>query len=110
MPTGTASGVLGSVNSTTVQVDPAFQNGWANLRFTGANATGVGLITAGATSDTIDIGGAAVTPAVDHTYLGLPVTGFMVRTFNNGTLTCGTASCQGNYGSLFGHKFRQDIF
>jgi hypothetical protein len=109
MPTGTTSGVLGSVNSTTVQVDPAFQNGWANVFFTGANAA-IGLLTAGATSDTIDIGGATVTAGVDHTYLGLPVTGFMVRTFNNGTLTCGAATCQGNYGSLFGHKFRQDIF
>ena len=38
------------------------------------------------------------------------MTGFMVRTFDNGTLTCGTASCQGNYGAMFGHKFRQDIF
>jgi hypothetical protein len=109
MPTGTTSGVLGSVNSTTVQVEAGFQNGWANVFFTGANAA-IGLLTAGATSDTIDIGGATVTAAVDHTYLGLPVTGFMVRTFNNGTLTCGAASCQGNYGSLFGHKFRQDIF
>jgi hypothetical protein len=35
---------------------------------------------------------------------GLPAIGFMVRTFRNGTLTCGSTSCQGNYGGSFAHK------
>jgi hypothetical protein len=43
------------------------------------------------------------------TFFGLPVTGFMVRTFSNNTLTCGTASCQGNYGSAFNHSYRTTI-
>jgi hypothetical protein len=34
---------------------------------------------------------------------GLPVTGFMARTFENGTLTCGGSTCQGNYASAFPH-------
>jgi hypothetical protein len=33
----------------------------------------------------------------------------MVRNFRNGTLTCGTANCQGNYGSLFQHSYRTTV-
>ncbi len=36
--------------------------------------------------------------------LGLPWTGFMARTFENGTLKCGSASCQGNYSGVFPHR------
>jgi TRAP-type mannitol/chloroaromatic compound transport system permease large subunit len=40
--------------------------------------------------------------------IGLPVIGFMVRTFENGQLTCGNAVCQGNYGGAFPHtSFRE---
>ena len=40
-------------------------------------------------------------------YWGLPVVGFMVRTFRNGNLQCGGAVCQGNYGGAFPHKYRR---
>jgi hypothetical protein len=40
---------------------------------------------------------------------GLPVVGFMVRTFLNGTLTCGSINCQGNYGGSFVHRYRRFI-
>ena len=46
---------------------------------------------------------------VPATFFGLPVTGFMVRTFANGNLTCGAATCQGNYGSLFNHSYTTTI-
>lgn len=36
--------------------------------------------------------------------LGIPAVGFMVRTFENGTLTCGSQRCQGNYASAFPHR------
>jgi hypothetical protein len=32
-----------------------------------------------------------------------------MRTFTNGTLTCTTGSCQGNYGGLFQHSYRTTI-
>ena len=114
MPTTAVSGVLGSRNTTTIHVTDSFQNGWANLRFTGANATGVGIAADPATS-----GGALMTglptgqvnfAANPTTYLGLPSTGFMIRTFSNGTLTCGSGTCQGNYASLFDHAYRNNIF
>jgi len=108
MPTGLISGVLGSRNVTPINVNTAWENGWANLFFNGTNAkTPIGLDSL-ATSNTVTLTPlATVTGAQEYT--GLPVVGFMVRTFNNGTLTCGTAKCQGTYGSAFDHKFQQDI-
>lgn len=103
----TASGVLGSRNFRTVAVDGSFQNGWAALTFIGANASGSGLASAAGFAYNIRTG--TVSAAAPHTYYGLPVTGFMVRTFNNGSVTCGTATCQANYGSLFRHAFRKNI-
>jgi hypothetical protein len=108
----TASTVLGSKNVTNVNVTSGFQNGWGILQFTDTGASlGLG---ATATSQHISMGteapnalGAAVLGPV--TFLGLPVTGFMVRTFSNATLTCGTASCQGNYGAAFTHSYRTTI-
>ncbi len=107
----TTSTVVGSKNLTNVTVKSGFQNGWAALTFTGAGA-GLGL-GADVTSQLIAMGtdtpafGAPATGAV--TFFGLPVVGFMFRTFSNGTLTCGTASCQGNYGGLFAHSYQTSI-
>jgi hypothetical protein len=106
----TASTVLGSKNVTNVSVTSGFQNGWASLTFTGAGSiAGLSGVVA-ATSQRIVLGTAALpapgTIAVGAaTFFGLPVTGFMVRTFSNNTLTCGTASCQGNYGAAFRHSY-----
>ena len=106
-----ASGVLGSVNNTNINVTPTFQNGWANLLFTGTNATGVGLVAPAGSRVTLNQT-APLAPAIvagGATFQGLPVTGFMVRTFVNGTLNCGTAACQGNYSALFKHSYRNTI-
>lgn len=112
MPTSTAqSGVLGSFNVTNVNVTSTFQNGWARLTFTGAGATTLGM--GSSVSDRSIMDSTAVTTVlaggVPATFFGLPVTGFMVRTFANGNLTCGTATCQGNYGSLFNHSYTTSI-
>jgi hypothetical protein len=117
MPTGTASGILGSANTTAVNVTSTFQNGWALLSFTGANAVPggtVGMAGALATSQRVVLDQVGPVPATVSTagvvtFYGLPVTGFMVRNFRNGSLTCGTATCQGNYGSLFTHSYRTTI-
>ena len=113
MPSDTAvSTVLGSKNLTNVNVTSGFQNGWAQMLFSGTGALN-GLSGALGSSQRISLGtnaatmGAPVAGAV--TFTGLPVTGFMVRTFSNNTLTCGTASCQGNYGSAFNHSYRTNI-
>jgi hypothetical protein len=107
-PTDTSiSGVLGSRNTRTVTVQD-FQSGWANLSFTGPGATSSLVGGLGGTGERVNltgIGPAAITGAGAVTFFGLPVTGFAVRTFANGTLTCGTGACQGNYGGLFRHSY-----
>jgi hypothetical protein len=104
----TVSTVLGSKNLTNVNITSGFQNGWGILTFTGAGSTnGLGAIgTSQRVSLSPTIGVAALGVA---TFIGLPVTGFMVRTFANGQLVCGTAACQGNYGAAFGHSYRTTI-
>jgi hypothetical protein len=111
LPTGN-SGVLGSVNNTNINIGNGFQNGWAILQFTGTNATTVGLVAPVGSRRVFDQTTpvpAAAPIAGAGTFFGLPVTGFMVRTFANGTLTCGTAACQGNYSALFNHSYRNTI-
>lgn len=103
---GNNSGVLGSKNSVSVTVPNNFQNGWASLTFTSAGASATGLTSAaGATLDQL---GAAT--AVGRTYVGLPVTGFMVRSINNNAVACAsgtsTVTCQGNYSALYRHAYR----
>jgi hypothetical protein len=44
-----------------------------------------------------------------HVLSGLPVVGFMARTFEFGALNCGGATCQGNYGSAFPFKYRRSV-
>jgi hypothetical protein len=111
----TVSAVLGSKDLTNVTVRSGFQNGWATLTFTGANASAVGLASSGLGGTTrtamgMDLPpGTVVTTAGEVTFFGLPVTGFAMRTFTNGTLTCTTGSCQGNYGGLFQHSYRTTI-
>jgi hypothetical protein len=106
-PTSGPTGVLGSVNKLFVTIPSTFQNGWANLKFTGTNATSVGLVTLAASEsgDVSGLGPVVLGSPGPYTFTGLPVTGFMIRTFDNGTLTCGSASCQGNYASLFRHSY-----
>lgn len=112
MPAATTeSTVLGSRNLTNVNVTSGFQNGWASLAFTGAGAAaGLG---SDVTSERASIGtdapvfGGVVAGAT--TFIGLPVTGFMVRTFNNANVPCGAATCLSAYGGLFNHSYRTTI-
>lgn len=107
----TSSAVLGSVNLTNVNVTSTFQNGWARLTFTGAGAATLGMGSSTTERAFMDSTAAATTVSATApaTFFGLPVTGFMVRTFRNGNLACGTATCQGNYGSLFKHSYATRI-
>ena len=84
-----------------------FQNGWARITFLGSKAlsplglsslTGARLTTAG------------VATVNNHTFVGLPVTGFMARSFKNATLPCTTAAgaattCSVLFESNFAHGY-----
>jgi hypothetical protein len=116
IPSGT-SGVLQSKNTTSIGLasNATFPHGWAIINYTGANAAAGGTgLAAGATSERVVLNqtapvAAPVATAGAFTFSGLPTTGFMVRSFANGTLSCGTASCQGNYSALFAHSYRKTI-
>jgi len=115
LPAG-SSGVLGSVNNTNISIATGYQNGWALLSFTGTNAAGTGLTAPASTRVVLNqvIGAPTLAAAAAVRFNGLPVTGFMIRTFNNGTLSCtgssgAAGSCQGTYSALFNHSYRNLI-
>jgi hypothetical protein len=98
-----SSKVLGSTNLRNIDTD--FQNGWANLSFVlDLNATdwdgfSPHFLRNNITSVTT-VGGGTVTEAVS--YVGLPVIGFAVESYNNGTLS--GSSVLSNYAGDFVHK------
>jgi len=113
--TGQPSDVLGAANTLgfgplplppdaagPAAVGVAVTNGAANGHMTLHFQNG-GLATALAGTTWVDLKtGTAGNGAV--TLPGYPVIGFMVRTFENGTLACAGAVCQGNYASAFAHR------
>jgi len=76
--------VLGSTNSVNIPVN--FQNGWARIAFAQTYSS---------------LAAAGNSPVGVHTYVGLPVTGFMVQDFVNGNV----GGVLSNYGGNFNHKF-----
>jgi hypothetical protein len=111
--TSGVSGVLGSRNVLSVTAPQNFQNGWAMITFTGSGATGATGGVPSIAGSTLNQTGIATVGT--RTFVGLPVTGFMVRTLTNNAVTCVrggvtvTGGCQGNYGSLFEHAYRTTI-
>lgn len=106
------SNVLGSRNTTAVGINEEFQNGWARMTFIGLEATATGLATINGESWAVGsdcAGGGCAVLGSATTFFGLPVTGFMVRTFANGGLVCSAGACQGNYASLFNHAYANVI-
>ena len=103
-PGPTTSDVLGSRNAWSMSLPPGTQNGRARVSFGGMS--GRPGISFASTTTRLDTG---ATAAESFRLLGLPVVGFMVRTFRNGSLVCTGATCQGNYGGSFPHKYARDL-
>jgi hypothetical protein len=78
-------------------VPASFEAGRISLRI----EAGAGM-TSLATSIAVDMQTGAATQSA-YRLFGLPLTGFMARTFENGTLSCDATSCQGNYSAAFVH-------
>jgi len=111
----TTSAVLFSKNTKQVAVRDGFENGWARLTFVGDNANAAAAVPVGMTSDatsdgaffpSVTGGPTTLIAATAVTQFGLPVTGFMIRTFTRDNITCNAGACQGNYSALFGHSYR----
>jgi len=104
-PSGTTSAVLGSRNITPVTVG-TFENGWVEVKFTGSsdNTTTYPAYLPTDTSTTMDYLGQTSSPS-GLSFAGLPVVGFMARSFANTQAgTCDVVPC--NYNASFGHKFK----
>jgi hypothetical protein len=95
---------IDSANSLST-LPPAFPNGWMSLTFNAAGQNGLRSLP---NSWSRGLDGANFEPGV-YELRGLPVVGFMARTFENGTLSCGATVCQGNYGGSFAHRVRRTV-
>lgn len=91
------SEVLGSKNAMRLTLPSAAVAGVGVMDFAGEGPT---ITIQSATS--ISIADGAVSQA-GGSLRGVQALGFMVRTFQNGFLTCGAITCQGNYGGSFAH-------
>ena len=104
-PAGVATAVLASqpVSFVMPGMPDTVPNGWLHFNFTTARS----LTSLPTSTKTVISSGAVINGA--HIYTGLPMTGFMVRTLENGTLTCATGSCQGNYGGNMPLQYSRSI-
>jgi len=107
------SSLLGSVIGVDLGLIPdSFTAGWMRLRVAD-RLPGFGQLGSEPGSTMTDLATGAVTVGRFELF-GLPMTGFMVRTFRNGTLRCITNSglqtgCQGNYAGSFPHRYVRTI-
>jgi len=96
-----SSNVLASFN--TANINTSFEHGWLNLGFFPQSVTGtVHELISTNTLVVNSFGGGGSGETV--TYMGLPLIGFMVESFTNGTLVVGGVNVLSNYGGNFVHK------
>jgi hypothetical protein len=105
MGAATVSTALGSRNAWLVPLPTGSASGAASL---GPEAMGALGAMAPLTAVSLQHSSGAIANG-PVTIEGFPMVGFMVRTFNNGRLTCGAGACQGNYGGSFPHKWTTGI-
>lgn len=101
----TRTGVLGADNRAVPEgaVTARADNGWFHVFSVGSRV----LLSQASSTRTTIATGEVITGT--HGFSGLPVVGFAVRTFVNGTLSCAAGACQGNYGGAFPLKYRRSI-
>jgi hypothetical protein len=102
-----SSNVLGSKNL--ANIPTTFQNGWVALNFNGSTVPAGKHQLIGGASTVFSIATGTTSTLGVTTFNGLPVVGFAVQSFNNGTLTSGGATVLSNYGGNFVHKTTRSI-
>jgi hypothetical protein len=104
------SNVLASKNISNINTGNA--NGWLNLGFAQSTTTTSTFHTLGsATGASAHVSAPSFfSTGLTKTYLGLPVVGFAVQSFSNGTLVVGGSNELSNYGGNFVHKTTTTIF
>jgi hypothetical protein len=94
------SNLLASSNNSNINTGNS--NGWLNLSF--KTTTSTTYHTLSNATDTSHVSLTFSTPAQTRTYLGLPLVGFAVQSFLNGTLLINGGNVLANYGGNFVHK------
>lgn len=103
----TRSSLLGSANGETLHITDAFRAGRIWMFPQGNFAAEPGMM-ASAASTVTDV--ATGTTSAGAMFIeGLPIVGFVARSFSNGSLMCASDACQGNYASAFPHKTLRSI-
>jgi hypothetical protein len=87
-------------------IPSTFQAGWG--RFTIPESGNGGQLVSGAQSVIFDTATGTTTTGPIK-FIGLPLLGFMARTFKNGNLVCTASVCQGNYGGAFPHRYMRVV-
>jgi hypothetical protein len=90
-----------------VTANTAFQDGWITLG-PSFDRSPAAAMSSRPESSRLTHGSGTSIPG-SHAFNGLPMTGFSVRIFRNGTLRCGAGACQGNYGGAFPFTYRRDV-
>jgi hypothetical protein len=97
---------IGGTTLPSIRILSSFQNGYLWTGFLGSSQSN--QATSLATSLRLDIATGAAKQGT-HTYRGLPLAGFMLRSLQNGTLNCSGTACQGNYGSAFPFRVMRSV-
>ena len=93
--------MLASVNKSNITT--GFADGWLRLGF--ARSTASTFHTLGNVTNTTHVFNQSfISTGLTKTYLGLPVVGFAVQSFTNGTLVVGGTNVLANYGGNFVQK------
>jgi hypothetical protein len=100
-------GVLASKNVS--NINTTFQNGWLRLGFATSTSSNFHTL-ANITNTSHVLSPSFFSTGMTKTYLGLPVVGFAVQSFTNGTLVVGGSNVLANYGGNFVHKTTTTIF
>ena len=100
------SNVLSSKNI--ANINTGNQNGWLRLGFVSSTSSTFHTL-GNQTNTTHTWGPSSASTGMTKTYLGLPVVGFAVQSFSNGTLVVGGTNVFANYGGTFVHKYTTTI-
>jgi hypothetical protein len=95
------SNVLGSSNKASLTT--GFANGWLDMHLSSATSASYHKLVNTLTYHAFNAVSAGSTSSL--TYQGLPVVGFAVQSFTNGTLVVGGVNVLANYGGNFVHKY-----
>jgi hypothetical protein len=98
--------VLASANI--ANINTSFEHGWLNLGFFPQSVTGA-VHTLANSNTTIVGSNGSFGSGLHVTYFGLPLVGFAVQSFTNGTLVVGGVNVLSNYGGNFIHKTTTDF-